>query len=484
MRINLSLSNLCRFKPKPREFEPQASLDIPSFLAKHPHPSGRAFTAADWAWVHLTNGERGHFKAKNASPLEKKIMLFFNQLFNPSVDINDIINTLCSYKQEEHSIDNYYYVIKTALSVMEEMFPIENERTEETQLIIFIFRKALGDFKPTKPGYTSHLAGFQDWIQAASKASIPLGIFLTALTLLSLYGMGYLFNPFIQPKANINISLIQTALSINRFDIVKWALREHPIKAFDSCKDIHDFAAVLFPPYTESLPPDWENFVEQIPHTLSELEKTQQDCEAMGIQGSMPLNVFLNSMRDNSSLWVNDPLTAMREVLKFSPLFAKATDLADHPTVDVLEIYDGPKINTPGNNAGYFNLLHRIKIEWGTPSQMTHSLIFETLNAVQRKSFNFIEDNKCNLDREKFVLGTEWIETKTSNWTSKIYWGEFSKKTFLDCWKQMNKQSGGVVTHAETYRRRWNSYCLGTWIQNHPDLFQKRLSELAAAEST
>ncbi len=113
---------------------------------------------------------------------------------------------------------------------------------------------------------------------------------------------------------------------------------------------------------------------------------------------------------------------------------------------------------------------------------MTRSLIFETLNAVQRESFYFINHNVCNLIREQFALGKEWIETKTGNWTRKIFLGEFSKETFLDIWKRVNTLSGGVVAHAEDYRRTWDDFCLAAWIKKNPDLLQKRLKELAAAE--
>ncbi len=349
----MRIPSLCCFRSKPtsQETEPQASLDIPSFLAKHPLPSGRAFTPADWAWVKLTNGERGHYEAKSASTLEKKIMLFFNQLFNPNADAYESLRALESYSKDERSIDNTHYVLKTALSVLEEMFPIEIERTAITQSIIHKFSEALGDFKPTQFRYIPYRMGFCDLMRAASIPLLSLfTAILAALALQSLQTRGNLLNPSNVPKSNIlpGVAPPQLAASITGSDNVKKTLGDRllslSIRAFDSCKDEHDLAAVLFPPYRESLPPDWEIFVKQIPDTLTEMEKSYQALEAISPAFYEKLLQYIGiltpteipkkieaSMLGNFSLWETDPLAAMREVLKTSPLFAKAADLAGHP---------------------------------------------------------------------------------------------------------------------------------------------------------
>ena len=75
---------------------------------------------------------------------------------------------------------------------------------------------------------------------------------------------------------------LSVAIFQDNFGIVKHAFKE--IRAFDFCQTIHDWSDVLFPPYRDSLPPDWESETDPIPDLTSDLKNEERFQTALQIR--------------------------------------------------------------------------------------------------------------------------------------------------------------------------------------------------------
>ncbi len=312
----------------------------------------------------------------------------------------------------------------------------------------------------------------------------------------------------------------QIAFINKNFDLIKYRFRG--IRAFDACKDIHDFAAVLYPPYKDSLPPNWERVVSEIPHTLSELEQEERFQRALGIRFPtseeivhrlLPENksvdmiidllkktkevlssktidekemegisTFINSVMSDQKASEDFPIkTIFQTLFNANPLYAKAWELSGQPGIQIgdheLGKFGGSSVHGKGLSAA--STFDKIYIGEKQPlSEKLSSLVFETINVAQRNSVAFV--TKGDLDRESFALGKEWIELKTSMWAKRILENQFAPIDFLTDWIRSNQPyNTGSLSHADFYRRQWDQFFLNPWIHNRPDLFQKRLEELA-----
>jgi len=237
----------------------------------------------------------------------------------------------------------------------------------------------------------------------------------------------------------------------------------HP--AFDSCKDIHDFFSLLFPPSRDCFPPNWERYVKKIPKSA---ELVEFEAEAIRLKETKRLpkltftpdeleQILFKSDRKNLLQIIKENL------LQKSLLFRAAWTLANRP--ETVTFSEGPeeefsgRSHSPGQGAHYDPATHSITINQNAPlKSKIEDLIFETFNALQ------VSIAKAWLDtpreREESVFGREWIEITTRQWTDIVYNPDiqlFSIDRKQQIWKKMNAtRIVGIPSHAEVQRQDWD----------------------------
>jgi hypothetical protein len=262
-------------------------------------------------------------------------------------------------------------------------------------------------------------------------------------------------------------------------------------KADGYVKDVTEFYTLLFPPNRKELPADWEKIVAKIPKEegLLELEKLEKQLDA---SQRFSLKEFLSKLN-----WIQvspeypevippklEEIPVSEEVIRktlieSNPLFAKAWELAKNPDIKELTEDFARNSHLPGWAACYIPGKHTIcLLKNALNGQKLCGLIFETMNAVQRKSFEIL--GTLNLSREEYAICAEYIEWHSYVWERKMLYPKGRLIDFYKAWELSNIPSPGQsVTHADTQRKQWDHLFSYKYAFQHPDAIQNRLEELS-----
>ncbi len=253
------------------------------------------------------------------------------------------------------------------------------------------------------------------------------------------------------------------------------------IKAFDQCKNIHDFFAVLFPPNPQQLPPSHEKLEREFAPSKP-LIKLELEGKSAGMRFSKE-----KFLRKISKIDDRVDLKTFCELLKQeAPLFNLAWSLAEHPQkLRLNAIADAHfskenRMHPSGVGAEYEFVSHTITInDAASNSNKIYSLFFETINAVQKqeleKTVRWGITGK--LDREEFAFCKEFIELRSFNWAEQM----LQRRAFdvLSDWQRSNQSQGpGLISHTDEIRHAWDNDLGFTYLQSHPDFLPKRLQDL------
>lgn len=241
---------------------------------------------------------------------------------------------------------------------------------------------------------------------------------------------------------------------------------------------------LFFFPDIEAPPSNWESLLARIPKNpkLLELEKEKIRLKKDSIQ--WPLVEPFNEAENRSTLSAKNILNAL---LKIHPLFAKAWELAEQPDLEEIppEASEDPREHSRGNLAYYSLDSHKITIENGrTEVQKLSAMVFETINAIQRASFESVK-KWDDLTREEYAFLSESVEYNSDYWRTIILRDpEAPSIDYKGLWKTHNiSYAEGLISHAEAVRRRWDRVYFPRWLETHPEEFKKRLAELEQAHS-
>lgn len=292
-------------------------------------------------------------------------------------------------------------------------------------------------------------------------------------------------NPF--EKDSEGNCALDYAIRFNFLRVLKILTQTTSHKAFDSCKTVHDFFAVLFPPFRDRFPPNWEQYVQMIPKS-AEIIECEKEAEKLPETEKLPR--LWGKVIDFLSKEHTTSLEALSEVLaEKSPFFRKAWELANHPQkVGLLESSDedffigGKRVFKEGEGGAYCSMTHSISINSNTSLYyQANVLIFETLNALCRTSEEMLTARYP--EREEYAFSKEWMEQTNENiWSyvtdSDLLSPSIEKKQ--ERWKKKNTPETGneSISHTEFYRREWDCTQSIQYLEKNPEFLKKRLKEL------
>lgn len=314
-------------------------------------------------------------------------------------------------------------------------------------------------------------------------------------------------------------SPLENAIRCNDLKTLKALTETTSHTAFASCKDIHDFFAVLFPPYRDRFPPKWKQFAEKTPKSaeLVEFEKRviskyQKEAAAMEKESSIPQagvkdqadakpKKKIPSEKELDDLLLANPSKNSLEVLAESLLetssfcFRQAWELANHPQkVSLQELpkeaftREGKQMFIKGQEAVYVPNTHSILInKEATWKNKKESLLFETFNSLQRSTIQDLA-SRCP-GREEFAFCVEWIETNTEIWRMFFHGNVNLTRSFQekeDMWKQSNtpvKSEEEFISHTENLRYMWDTTHATQYLEKNPTFLKQRLAELEKGSS-
>jgi hypothetical protein len=269
------------------------------------------------------------------------------------------------------------------------------------------------------------------------------------------------------------------------------------IKAFDECRDRHEFCAVLWPRVPEKIPRrEWHKLVGEV-KSCPKLEQFINYAKSAPPSRSLR-EYFLGLDSDyKARLKAKDPHlkkrsteNLLRLLLKRSPLFKKAWELVNkHTKITIIQLpYEGLKlggdkpIHAQNEGACYFHDTHTIRLTpTKTYQQTIFFLVFETMNALQRISFKKANSKINETSRELHALLLERIELNSARWAERILEANpnASAEPFCDYWKRMNVPfEKGLGSHADHYRHGWDRRVGIQSLIDNPDWLKKRLREL------
>ena len=292
--------------------------------------------------------------------------------------------------------------------------------------------------------------------------------------------------------------------SENNIQMVRILTETESNPAFDSCKDIHDFFEKVFPS-SPDLPENWKAIICKVPKSPlikileQENQSTDQTSEEMLFLKTIGLSDI--SADDNASqLIFNEGMNAhaiINLLSQKSSIFAQAWKLANQSEpLKVQECSDNTftylngkhRIHPIGLGACYSDSKHLIRVSKNASTdEKAGSLIFETINAIQKSSFQEADrlSKEGKLNREEYSILIESIEFNSGLWHDKIvrqigYKPICTTTDFPDEWRCANQPlAEGLTPHAERYRLEWDIRDSGIYISQNKELFQKRCNELA-----
>lgn len=310
-------------------------------------------------------------------------------------------------------------------------------------------------------------------------------------------------DPFVRIP-NTNFSPL--TYSINNIELVGLLTKTENVPLFNSCTKLHQLCDLLFPPVKQNLPLNWKRIVSRIPKSSNLLALEREFLRQQNHSLKEPLSTIL--VEENSSIETQCPLTESQlNALKSKPI----AFLEAHPNrlmklawrllnqtdkIVIKEVADkdfvqfGVTSFAYGRGACYFEKSHEIWVNKNSPHKIS-SIIFECMNALQRDSFNKLDhlSSLGEISREELPILNEWIEYHSSLWHEQII-SEMGlteetldlqiNASFQTLWKFVNiPLLPWLSSHAEVYRRAWDSLYSSAYFAKHPRFIEDRIAMMS-----
>jgi len=276
----------------------------------------------------------------------------------------------------------------------------------------------------------------------------------------------------------------------NDLDLIKVLTRTENAKAFEHCKNIHDFWDVIYQPSTEELPQGWEAWTKLLPQgsLIERLQQAIKPEELAAIPSAEKIISELQSIEQDKGR----KLTAQEildHLMRFSSIEITWKQFGSNPP----KIVDAPstffaesRVHRKGVGARYNSHTHTIFIEeTGTLAKKIYGLGFEIMNALQQKGFtqltSLMHSRETRLPRECFAFLIEYTEFDSGQGLRLLApQGALEKRDIREYWIIQNKVLGdGLISHTTPYRMRWDDHYAWDYVCNHRAEFQDRLKELS-----
>ncbi|HSW72357.1 MAG TPA: hypothetical protein VLG44_02980, partial [Chlamydiales bacterium] len=275
-------------------------------------------------------------------------------------------------------------------------------------------------------------------------------------------------------------------------DLVKVLTRTENVKAFEHCKNIHDFWDVIYEPSTEELPRGWEAWIKLLPQS-SLTERLQLAIKAEEIEAMPSLDKIIPEL-EKVEKSLGRKLSAgeiLDHLMRYSSIEITWKQFGSNPP----KIVDAPssffadsRVHRKGLGACYNSHTHTIFIEeTGTLAQKIYGLGFEVMNALQQKGFtqliSLMNSRETRLPRECFAFLIEYTEFDSGQGLRLLApKGALENRDIRECWIVQNMVLGdGLVSHTTPYRMRWDEYYSWDYVCTHRAEFQDKLKKLCQA---
>lgn len=273
-------------------------------------------------------------------------------------------------------------------------------------------------------------------------------------------------------------------------DLVKVLTRTENVKAFDHCKNIHDFWDVIYEPSKEDLPKSWQEWIKLLPQS-SLTERLQQTIKPEEIAAMPSLDKIIPELEKVEES-LGRKLTAgeiLDHLMRYPSIEITWKQFGSTPP----KIVDAPstlfadsRVHRKGLGACYNSHTHTIFIEeTGTLAQKIYGLGFEVMNALQQKGFtqltSLMNSRETRLPRECFAFLTEYTEFDSDQGLRLLApKGALANRDIREYWIVQNMVLGeGLVSHTTHYRMRWDEYYAWDYVCNHRADFDARLKEIS-----
>ncbi|HSW72355.1 MAG TPA: hypothetical protein VLG44_02970 [Chlamydiales bacterium] len=284
----------------------------------------------------------------------------------------------------------------------------------------------------------------------------------------------------------------ETSFRITRDDLalIKVLTRTENVRAFDHCKDIHDFWDVIYPPSTHELPEGHEEWIRLMPqNSLAErLQKVlpREEIEAFPSFEAIIEDLRKEEQKKDKSLTAQDIFDHLRSrypafetiCREFGSNLPKIIDLPS-------SFFSSERVHVDGFAAHYHAESHTIRLEETHDLSVKFvKLFFEMMNALQRGRFEKLgilmitEDTR--LPREGYVFLMEYIEHDSARAFEILVPRILDTGDIRAQWILQNRPTReGLVPHAFHFRRLWDKYCAWPYVCTHRAEFQDRLKKLS-----
>jgi len=292
------------------------------------------------------------------------------------------------------------------------------------------------------------------------------------------------------PFLATNDGVTSFAIANNDLALIKVLTRTEHIKAFDHCKDIHDFWDVVYPPSTKELPKGHEQWIQLLSQS-SLAERLQKILPREEIEAFPPLEAIIEELRKEEQKKLRS-LTAVEIVdhLRVNyPAFETVCKQFGSNFPKIIEVpssYFGiHRVHLDGNSALYQAETHTIHIEETRDLRLKfEKLFYEMMNALQKEGFEKLSQLMMSEDtrfsREGYSFLMEYLEYGSARAFDILVPKVLPTEELLDSWIAVNLPfHDGLVPRAFHFRRLWDIYCAWPYISDHRAEFQARLKELS-----
>lgn len=279
----------------------------------------------------------------------------------------------------------------------------------------------------------------------------------------------------------------------NDLELIKVLTRTENVKAFENCKNIHDFWAIIYPSSTKELPEGREEWIQLL--LQDSLPLTEQFKQMISPEAVSTLPTFkevvleLEEQNKDKKLTLQGILDHLRKrCLPFDAAWKKF----GFNTPNIVEVPstffggEGLRVHYRGGGAVYDEVTHTISIEeTGSIQQKIFGLGFEIMNALQQTRFveltQLMKSRETRLPREGYAFLKEYIEHESRQgleMTSPK--GTIKKMDLRTNWLLQNFTSDSrLISHTDYYRRDWDERHAWSWACSHRADFQARITELS-----
>lgn len=272
--------------------------------------------------------------------------------------------------------------------------------------------------------------------------------------------------------------------------LIKVLTRTENVRAFEQCKDIHDFWDVIYPPSIRELPEGHEQWIQLLSQN-SLAERLQEVLTREEIEAFPPLEAIIEELKKEEQKKLR-PLTAgeIVDYLRVNyPAFETVCKQFGSNFPKIIEVpssYFGVhRVHSDGDAALYKAETHTIHIEETRDLHLKFlKLFFEMMNALQKESFEklgkLMISEDTSLSREGYSFLMEYLEYGSARAFEILVPKALPTRELRENWIAVNLPlKDGLVPHAFHFRRLWDNYCAWPYIYTHRDEFQDRLKKLS-----